>query len=246
DNTIIVFTTDNGAENITYPDGGVTPFRGGKLTTWEGGMRAPCVIRWPGHIKAGTVFNDIFASLDWGPTFVDIAGGPQGDGLKQQIEAGKYPGIVKTTLDGVDQRAYLEGTSQKSARDTFFYYTGSKPSAVRYKNWKIYYTMVPTGNPAAALTGAVTYHWSLVDNIKRDPFEMATGETQGTMFGLGGAIAAPMTAYVYDWNILPLGQQLWLKELESYKAFPPMQAPESYNLDQVLEQVKKSASSPSQ
>ena len=77
DNTIIVFTTDNGAENITYPDGGITPFRGGKLTTWEGGMRAPCVIRWPGHIKPGTVLNDIFASLDWVPTFVDIAGGPK-------------------------------------------------------------------------------------------------------------------------------------------------------------------------
>jgi arylsulfatase A-like enzyme len=240
DNTIIVFTTDNGAENITYPDGGVTPFRGGKLTTWEGGMRAPCVIRWPGHIKPGTVFNQIFASLDWVPTFVDIAGGPKGDGLKQEIEAGKYPGIVKTTLDGVDQRAYIEGTSDKSARDTFFYYTGAKPSAVRYKNWKFYYTMVPTDNPAAGLIGTVTYHWSMVNNIKRDPFEMATGSTQGTMFGVGGALAGPVTAYVYDWNMLPIGQQLWLKELESYKTFPPMQDPASYNLDQVLQQVKES------
>ena len=83
---------------------------------------------------------------------MDIAGGPKGDGLKQQIEAGKYPGIVKTTLDGVDQREYLEGTSAKSARDTFFYYTGSLPSAVRYKNWKFYYTMVAHVQPVA-LTG---------------------------------------------------------------------------------------------
>ena len=75
------------------------------------------------------------------PTFVNIAGGPSGDGLKKQIEAGKYPGIVKTTLDGVDQRDYLEGKAD-SARDTFFYYTGATPSAVRYKNWKFYYTMV--------------------------------------------------------------------------------------------------------
>jgi arylsulfatase len=245
DNTIIVFTTDNGAENITYPDGGITPFRGGKLTTWEGGMRAPAVIRWPGHIKPGTIYDQIFASLDWVPTFVDIAGGPKGDGLKQQIEAGKYPGIVKTTLDGVDQRGYLEGTS-KSARDTFFYYSGSKPSAVRYKNWKFYYTMVPTNNPAAALAGAITYHWTQVDNIKRDPFEIATGEAQGTMFGVAGALAGPVTAYVYDWNLLPIGQALWLKELESYKTFPPMQAPESYNLDQVLQQVKESKANPSQ
>ena len=71
DNTIIAFTTDNGAETITYPDGGTTPFKGGKLTTWEGGMRAPMVVRWPGHIKPGTVKNDIFASLDWLPTFVE-------------------------------------------------------------------------------------------------------------------------------------------------------------------------------
>jgi len=75
DNTIVVFTTDNGAEVITYPDGGNTPFKGGKLTTSEGDMRAPAVIRWPGHIKPGTVLNDIFASYDWLPTFVEIAGG---------------------------------------------------------------------------------------------------------------------------------------------------------------------------
>ena len=100
DNTIVVFTTDNGAEVITYPDGGVTPFRGGKLTTWEGGMRVPMMARWPGHIKPGTTNDQIFSMLDWLPTFVDIAGGPTGDGLKKQIEAGKYPGIIKTTLDG--------------------------------------------------------------------------------------------------------------------------------------------------
>jgi arylsulfatase len=238
-NTIVVFTTDNGAENITYPDGGITPFRGGKLTTWEGGMRAPLVIRWPGVIKPGTIKNQMFASLDWLPTFVEIAGGAKGNDLKKQIEAGQYPGIVKTTLDGVNQVDYLSGKSEKSARDTFFYYTGQHPSAVRYKNWKFYYTMVPTGNPGDALLGAQTYHWSLVDNIKRDPFEMATGATQGTMFGIGGALAGPVTAYVYDWNLLPIGQQLWLKELETYIEFPPLQSPESYNLTQVLEEVRQ-------
>ena len=238
-NTIVVFTTDNGAENITYPDGGVTPFRGGKLTTWEGGMRAPLVIRWPGTIKPGTIKNQMFASLDWLPTFVEIAGGAKGNDLKKQIEAGQYPGIVKTTLDGVNQVDYLTGKSDKSARDTFFYYTGAHPSAVRYKNWKFYYTMVPTANPADALLGPQTYHWSLVDNIKRDPFEMATGATQGTMFGMGGALAGPVTAYVYDWNMLPIGQQLWLKELDTYIEFPPLQSPESYNLTQVMEEVRQ-------
>ena len=115
DNTIVVFTTDNGAETITFPDGGTTPFKGGKLSTWEGGMRAPCVIRWPGHIKPGTIFNDIFASLDWVPTFVEIAGGPKGNALNDQIKAGKYPGIVKTMLDGHNQIDYLTGKSAKSA-----------------------------------------------------------------------------------------------------------------------------------
>ena len=124
DNTIVVFTTDNGAEAISFPDGGVTPFKGQKGEAWEGGYRAPMVVRWPGHIKPGTVKNQLFAALDWLPTFVDIAGGPKGEGLKKQIEDGQYPGIVKTTLDGFDQRAYLEGTSEKSARDFFFYYSG--------------------------------------------------------------------------------------------------------------------------
>ena len=95
------------------------------MNTWEGGMRAPMVIRWPGVIKPGTVKDEIFASLDWLPTFVDIAGGPKGDGLKAQIEAGSYPGIVKTTLDGFNQRDYLEGKTEKSARDVFFYYSSA-------------------------------------------------------------------------------------------------------------------------
>ncbi len=174
DNTIVVFTTDNGAETITFPDGGTTPFKGGKLSTWEGGMRAPCVVRWPGHIEPGTIKNEIFASLDWLPTFVDIAGGPKGNELKAQIEEGKYPGIAKTTLDGVNQRDYLEGKSDKSARDTFLYYSGKEPSAVRYKNWKMYFAMVSDA-PAGFIAGVQPYSWTQVVNIKRDPFETSVG-----------------------------------------------------------------------
>ena len=235
-NTIVVFTTDNGAETITFPDGGTTPFKGGKLTTWEGGMRAPMVIRWPGVIRPGTVKNDIFASLDWVPTLVNVAGGPKGDGLKKQIEGGQYPGIVKTTLDGVDQRDFLEGKS-KSARDTFFYYSGKDPSAVRYKNWKMYFAMVSDA-PAGFTVGVTPYHWTQVVNIKRDPFETSIGSQYKTLMGMGGALAAPVTAYQYDWNMLPIGQQLWLRELESYIPFPPLQNPASYNLEQVMQQVK--------
>jgi arylsulfatase len=236
-NTIVVFTTDNGAETITFPDGGTTPFKGGKLTTWEGGMRAPMVIRWPGVIRPGTIKNQIFASLDWLPTFVEIAGGPKGNALKSQIEAGQYPGIVKTTLDGVNQIDYLSGRSEKSARDTFFYYSGKDPSAVRYKNWKMYFAMVSDA-PQGFLTGVVPYHWTQVVNIKRDPFETSVGQQIKTLMGQGGAISSPSTAYIYDWNLLPIGQALWLKELESYIPFPPLQNPASYNLEQVLQQVK--------
>jgi arylsulfatase len=237
DNTIVVFTTDNGAETITFPDGGTTPFKGGKLSTWEGGMRAPLVVRWPGHIEPGTVKNDMFSALDWLPTFVNIAGGPKGDGLKKEIEAGKYPEIVKTTLDGIDQRDFLEGKSP-SARDSFLYYSGKEPSAVRYKNWKMYFAMV-SDDPAGFIAGVRPFAWTQVVNIKRDPFETSVGEQLKTLFGTGGAIASPSTAYVYDWNILPIGQQLWLKHLETYIDFPPLQSPASYNLEQVMQQVRE-------
>src|SRR6187455_546694 len=238
DNTIVVFTTDNGAEVQTFPDGGVTPFKGGKLTTWEGGMRAPAVIRWPGVIKPGTIKNDIFASLDWLPTLVEIAGGAKGEELNKQIMAGKYEGIVKTKLDGVNQIAYLTGKSEKSNRDTFFYYQGHLPSAVRYKNWKFYYSMMGSTG-VSALGPPVTFHWTQVQNIKRDPFENNVGEEQKGALSIGGALASPSTAYLYDWNLLPIGQLLWEKELMSYIDFPPLQLAASYNLEQVLDQVRK-------
>nr|WP_294519471.1 arylsulfatase [uncultured Rhodopila sp.] len=237
DNTIIVFTTDNGAEQITFPDGGVTPFKGQKGEAWEGGYRVPQVVRWPGHIKPGTVKDKLYAALDWLPTLVDIAGGPKGDDLKKQIEAGKYPGIVKTTLDGFDQREYLEGKSKESARDVFFYFSGSTPSAVRYKNWKMYYNMSQPGAEGWILP-LVPFHFTLVQNIKRDPFEQAVGESMKSALGLGGSLASPSTAFLYDWNMLPIGQLLWLKELESYKQFPPMQSPATWNLVQVEEMLK--------
>jgi arylsulfatase len=238
DNTLIVFTTDNGAEAISFPDGGVTPFKGQKGEAWEGGFRAPLVVRWPGHIRPGTVKNKLFAALDWVPTLVDIAGGAKGNALTKQIEAGEYPGIVKTHLDGFNQRDYLEGRSETSARDVFFYYSGATPSAVRYKNWKMYYTMAQ-GGAEGWIQPLVPYHFTLVQNIKRDPFEQAVGPNQKTALGLGGALAGPVTGYLYDWNMLPIGQLLWEKELMSYKAFPPLQAPETYNLDGILKQIQQ-------
>ena len=237
DNTVVVFTTDNGAEMISFPDGGVTPFKGQKGESWEGGFRAPMVVRWPGHIKPNTVHAQLFASLDWVPTLVDIAGGAKGNELTEKIEAGKYPGIVKTKLDGFDQRDLLEGKTDKSARETFFYYSGATPSAVRYKNWKMYYSMAEAGADGWIMP-LVNYHFTLVQNIKRDPFEQAVGPGQKTALGMGGALAGPVTAYLYDWNMLPIGQLLWEKELMSYAKFPPLQAPETYNLDGILKEIQ--------
>jgi arylsulfatase A-like enzyme len=239
DNTILVFTTDNGAETVTYPDGGITPFKGQKGEAWEGGYRSPMVVRWPGHIKPGTIKNQMVAALDWLPTLVDIAGGPKGDDLRLQIEKGAYPGIVKTTLDGFDQRAYLEGTSEKSARNVFFCYSGATPSAVRYGNWKMYYTM-SEGGGSGWFMPLVNYHWTLVGNVKRDPFEQTIGfgETKSAA-AIGGQAGAYATAYLYDWNMLPIGQQLWEKELYSFKEFPPLQAAETYNLNGILQEMEK-------
>jgi arylsulfatase len=237
DNTIIVFTTDNGAEAITFPDGGVTPFKGQKGEAYEGGYRAPCVIRWPGVIKPGTLLTEMFSALDWMPTFVEIAGGPKGDGLKKQLESGSYLGIVKTTLDGVNQIDYLTGKSQKSAREVFYYFSGATPSAVRYKNWKMYYNMSQPGAEGWILP-LVPFHFTLVQNVRRDPFEQAVGLSQKSALSIGGALAAPSTAFLYDWNLLPIGQQLWLQWFETLQKFPPLQAPASYNLTQVMDQLK--------
>ena len=116
------------------------------------------------------------------------------------------------------------GRSEKSARDTFFYYSGKDPSAVRYKNWKIYFPMVSDA-PAGFHCRRVPYHWAQVVNIKRDPFEISIGSQYKTLMGQGGTIGSPSTAYIYDWNMLPIGQALWLKELETYIAYPAAAGP---------------------
>jgi arylsulfatase len=102
----------------------------------------------------------------------------------------------------------------------------------------MYYSMSP-GGATGWFEPLETYHWTIVANIKRDPFEQAVGFGESkSAGGLGGSLAAPTTAYLYDWNMLPIGQVLWLKELESYRRFPPLQAPESYNLTQIENAMK--------
>jgi hypothetical protein len=179
----------------------------------------------------------MFSALDWMPTLVEIAGGPKGEGLRKKIESGSYPGIVKTTLDGVNQTDYLTGKSNKLARDVFYYFSGATPSAVCYKNWKMYCTMSQPGAESRILP-LIPFHFTLVDDIKRDPFEQAVGIDKNTAMSIGGAPDAPSTAFIYDWNLLTIGQQLWLKWFQTLKQFPPLEAPRNYNLTEVMEQIK--------
>ena len=169
---------------------------------------------------------------------MEAAGGPKGNELKAQIEKGAYKGIVKTTLDGVNQLAYLEGKSEKSARDYFFYYAGSTPSAVRYKNWKMYYSMTQSGG-AGWLEPLINFHFTLVANIKRDPFEQMVmqGSDTKSLMNFGGGLI-PSTAFAYDFGILPIGQELWYQHLMTFKDYPPLQAPETFNLSMILKEVQ--------
>ena len=175
DNTIVVFTTDNGAEAMTFPDGGVTPFKGQKGEAWEGGYRAPAVVRWPGHIKPGTVKNQLFAALDWVPTFVDIAGGPEGRRAEAADRGGPVPGIVKTTLDGFDQRD-IPRRDHGEVRARLLLLLLGRDAVGRFATRT---GRCITRCPSPARTGwimpLVPYHFTLVQNIKRDPFEQAVG-----------------------------------------------------------------------
>ena len=165
DNTIVVFTTDNGAEVFTWPDGGMTPFKNTKGTVGDGGFRVPCVMRWPGHIKPGTVENGIFSGLDWFPTFMAAAGNPD---ITNQLLKGVKLGdrSYKNHLDGYNQMALLEGKGP-SARHEIFYFGGPHLGAVRLDDFKFTFFEQPWGWPGEK----VTTDMPTMVNIRQDPFE---------------------------------------------------------------------------
>ena len=147
---------------------------------------------------------------------------------------------MKTKLDGTNQLSYLQGKSA-SNRDTFFYYQGRLPSAVRYKNWKFYYTMMGSTG-VSALDAACDVSTGLRSRTScAIRSRITSGQEQKGAFSIAGALASPSTAYIYDWNLLPIGQLLWEKELMSYIDYPPLQLAASYNLEQVLQQVREMA-----
>ena len=166
DNTIVIYSTDNGAETATWPDGGITPFHGEKGTTWEGGFRVPALVRWPGTIKPGMKTDQIMSHEDWVPTLMRAAGVPD---IKEKLKKGyKANGKEwKVHLDGYDFTDFLTGRTDKSPREEIFYFAqGGELNAVRWQDWKVHFAKLE-GNIA---TGVRTVPgWPVIINLKADP-----------------------------------------------------------------------------
>lgn len=174
DNTIVLYTTDNGAEIALWPDGAMTMFRGEKGTTWEGGFRIPMLVRWPGAIKPGTVYNDIISLVDWFPTLCAAAGVPD---IKEKMKNGYNAGgkRFKVHLDGYNFVPYFQGREKAGPRDSIYYFDQSgNLNAVRVHDWKVSFAMNKTGNIATA-TRDVTA-WALITNLRMDPYEKGFDE----------------------------------------------------------------------
>jgi arylsulfatase A-like enzyme len=234
-NTIIAFSTDNGAENFTWPDGGQTPFAGGKGTALEGGFRVPALIRWPGKIPAGTIQNGIVSGLDWFPTFVSLAGDPNvaSDLAKGKTIVGqKY----KVHLDGYDQTDMLMGKGP-SKRHEVFYFTETTLSAVRIDDFKYRFTDQPNG----WLGATEKVDWPILVNLRLDPFErtgMYNGKDNGSI--------SYYNWFVYEfWRFVYVQQEV-AKAAQTLIEFPPMQKGASFNLEQLKEELDRKVSQQAQ
>ena len=228
DNTIVVFTTDNGTENFTWPDGGQTPFAGGKGTVLEGGFRVPCIIRWPGKVQPGAVENDVVSGLDWFPTFIAAAGNPD---IAAELLAGKSlgDGAYNVHLDGYDQTELLTGQGP-SARNEIWYFAENTFGAVRIGDYKYRFIDQPGG-----WTGAtVKMDWPMIVNLRLDPFERT---------GMSGSFDFS-NWYTYQfWRFVFVQQEVG-KFAATFVAYPPMQKGASFNMDAVKEQVMAASKPP--
>jgi arylsulfatase A-like enzyme len=230
-NTIVIFTTDNGAEVFTWPDGGMTPFKNTKGTVGEGGFRVPALIRWPGRIKPGSVENGMFSGLDWFPTLVAAAGNPNiTDQLLKGIRLGDR--TYKNHLDGYDQTDLLTGRGP-SKRHEIFYFGGASLGALRLDDFKFTFYAQPYGWPGEKTTTDMP---GMV-NIRQDPFErtpMIRGESTNTgAFGYGNDFFAREF-----WRFV-LVQQYVGNLAKTAIEYPPMQAPASFNLEAVKQKVEE-------
>ena len=227
DNTIVVFTTDNGAENFTWPDGGNTPFAGGKGTAMEGGFRVPALLRWPGKVPAGKVENGIFSGMDWFPTFITAAGNPN---ITNELLKGKEMGgrTYKVHLDGYDQTALITGKGP-SARHEVLYFTEGTLSAMRIDDYKYRFTDQPGG----WLGGTIKVDWPILTNIRLDPFERMNLPN-----GANGSLAF-YNWFAYEFWRFQFVQNEVGKVAQSAIEYPPMQKGASFNLEAVKAQIEK-------
>jgi arylsulfatase len=229
-NTIVVFTTDNGTETFTWPDGGNTPFKGQKGTVCEGGFRVPCIARWPGHIKPGTVQNGIISGLDWFPTLCAAAGDPN---ITKKLLKGVTLGDrrYKNHLDGYNQLEVLEGKGP-SKRHELFYFAGPKLGAIRIDDMKFHFIQQPGGWPGPKITTDMPY----IFNLRQDPFErfaMIDGQTP-----LTGAFGYGNDFYAREFWRFVLVQQKVAALAKTAIEYPPMQDPASFNLEAVKKQIE--------
>jgi arylsulfatase len=230
DNTIVFYSTDNGPHMNTWPDAGMTPFRGEKNTNWEGGWRVPAMVRWPGHIEAGTWSNAIMHHMDWLPTFLAIAGNAD---VKEKLLTG-YKAIgrdYKVHLDGYNFLPYLTGKEKQSPRDEIFYFSDDGDlTALRYNDWKvvfmeqrIYTTFETWANPFTPLRVPLMF------NLRRDPYERAQLTSNTYYEWMLKRVYLLMPAQVYVGNFL-----------RTFKEFPPRQKAASFSLDKVMEKLSPS------
>jgi arylsulfatase A-like enzyme len=230
DNTIVIFTTDNGAEVFTWPDGGMTPFRATKGTVFEGGFRVPAIIRWPGKVKAGSVENGIFSGLDWLPTLSAAAGNPNiTDQLLKGVKLGDR--TYKNHLDGYDQTALLLGKGP-SARREVFYFGGPHLGAVRIDEFKFQFFQQPWGWPGEK----VTTDMPTIVNLRQDPFERTPSVRGESLNDMGGGYMNDFYAREF-WRFV-LVQQHVGRLAQTALTYPPMQAPATFNLDAIKTKIQ--------
>jgi arylsulfatase A-like enzyme len=224
DNTIVIFTSDNGAEIMSWPDGGNSPFKGEKGTTWEGGMRVPGLVRWPGVIKPGTVTNDIISQEDWTPTFLAAAGDPD---VKTKLLTGLKAGdkTFKVHLDGYNFMPFFKGEQAAGPRREIFYFDDNgSMNAIRVQDWKLSFKVME-GNLATSTLKAP--NMPQVVNLREDPFERFP--TESLMYFRWYADKL--------WTFVP-AQQIVGEFIGSFKEFPPSQKSGSFSMDQVLESLQ--------
>jgi arylsulfatase len=230
DNTIVLYTTDNGPHKNSWPDAAISPFRNEKATNWEGAFRVPCMIRWPGHIKPGSVANEIVSGHDWFPTLLAAAGDPD---VKEKLIQGMHVGgkTYKVHVDGYNQLPYLTGQTAQSPRRGFFYFNDDGDIvAVRVENWKIVFmeqrapgTLRVWAEPFTAL------RLPKIFDLRADPYEQADITSNS----------------YYDWMLeqggsaMLAGTALTGEFLKTFKDFPPSQRPATFTIDQAMEKMRQ-------